>query len=1003
MAMAHGTRNRSTLTATVITLVLVLSSCINPFQDSDREGQRDRAAFSGYATLRVNSGGVGAATIAPDLAALKGQISSYTLSLTNDAPGTYEPIVISDYLEGTPITGIPAPSEWTLSVQGFNASAQLVAEGTPVGGNPISFADATPLDVDVRLQPLTTGTGELEFAVDWSGAVAPGIVVDAVEVSLFSFATAVEESVILSVGNESITFTNPDVSTTANAAVNFAAETVTITDASLRSGTYRIGITPIKIDGGNIPYAPTIEAVQIYDNLLSSGSVALSPGDLTSPPSAPTGIVVEITAENTFNLLWTDNSNNEEGFRVFEDDGLGTRLQLGPDHPAGTDGLTNQVSTFTLPVDDFTVEVVAYNRFGESVPATFTFRLLQTAQFPSFVNSGNTNSALWAAPGNPGSINWSTMIVGGGSAVNLYLDTGDISDPIALPAPVALAAPPYDLAVLGPFAPGAGYNWRVETVGDVGNEGRVIYPVETVAMRDGNLYVATTGSVGAAGSTGAPLAGIQEAIALAESGETINIAAGSYSETGGVTVDQTVTIEGSWDPTFSFQDLGTQLTTVTSPTPVDGSTVTVTGVGTTAQLRNLRIELDNPSVATNYSAVTVTTGADAAIEQSRIVVVQSAGAFSYAIRVNNSAGNVTIRGNEIQAAETAGVQTAEGISIAGTYTGAVTVGGPAPADGNTFLATGGPDSIHHIRVSTGAAATAPSIIVQNNTFESISGTGDNWQHSIYAQSDEANLEIADNVFFGHTNAATNSLWAIRIQSDGDVTVRNNRFAMTLDTDSPVTAIEIEAGTGAGSTTINANKVQMAGANSQTNTGIRVLRTALISNNIVVQEGTSPTTGVFQGVESEGENTKILHNIFYDQNTSVLGNLVRLPAGNNQIVTNNIFLGPDAGPNDGRGLFISDTALVAEVNSNLFFGLTWVIENDTGGAFADPAVTNLNARAFAAGNIADDPILDSVSVIADATWYKPGILPTGDNYLVDVPEDINGTVRTDPPVIGAYQN
>jgi hypothetical protein len=259
------------------------------------------------------------------------------------------------------------------------------------------------------------------------------------------------------------------------------------------------------------------------------------------------------------------------------------------------------------------------------------------------------------------------------------------------------------------------------------------------------------------------------------------------------------------------------------------------------------------------------------------------------------------------------------------------------------------------------------------------------------------------VFFGHTNAATNSLWAIRIQSDGDVTVRNNRFAMTLDTDSPVTAIEIEAGTGAGSTTINANKVQMAGANSQTNTGIRVLRTALISNNIVVQEGTSPTTGVFQGVESEGENTKILHNIFYDQNTSVLGNLVRLPAGNNQIVTNNIFLGPDAGPNDGRGLFISDTALVAEVNSNLFFGLTWVIENDTGGAFADPAVTNLNARAFAAGNIADDPILDSVSVIADATWYKPGILPTGDNYLVDVPEDINGTVRTDPPVIGAYQN
>jgi hypothetical protein len=981
MAMAHGTRNRSTLTATVITLVLVLSSCINPFQDSDREGQRDRAAFSGYATLRVNSGGVGAATIAPDLAALKGQISSYTLSLTNDAPGTYEPIVISDYLEGTPITGIPAPSEWTLSVQGFNASAQLVAEGTPVGGNPISFADATPLDVDVRLQPLTTGTGELEFAVDWSGAVAPGIVVDAVEVSLFSFATAVEESVILSVGNESITFTNPDVSTTANAAVNFAAETVTITDASLRSGTYRIGITPIKIDGGNIPYAPTIEAVQIYDNLLSSGSVALSPGDLTSPPSAPTGIVVEITAENTFNLLWTDNSNNEEGFRVFEDDGLGTRLQLGPDHPAGTDGLTNQVSTFTLPVDDFTVEVVAYNRFGESAPATFTFRLLQTAQFPSFVNSGNTNSALWAAPGNPGSINWSTMIVGGGSAVNLYLDTGDISDPIALPAPVALAAPPYDLAVLGPFAPGAGYNWRVETVGDVGNEGAGDIP-----RRDGG----DAGWQPVRRDDGKRRCGRID-------GSAPGRHPGSDRPRGKWRNDKhrrRILLRDGWGNGRPDGHDRRQL----------GSDVLVSGSRHTAHNRHQPnpggwIDRDRDRRRDHGSAPQPAHRTGQSFRRDKLLgsygdnrrrrrnrtVPNRGGPECGGFFLRNPREQLCRQRHDTRERDPGGrdggVQTAEGISIAGTYTGAVTVGGPAPADGNTFLATGGPDSIHHIRVSTGAAATAPSIIVQNNTFESISGTGDNWQHSIYAQSDEANLEIADNVFFGHTNAATNSLWAIRIQSDGDVTVRNNRFAMTLDTDSPVTAIEIEAGTGAGSTTINANKVQMAGANSQTNTGIRVLRTALISNNIVVQEGTSPTTGVFQGVESEGENTKILHNIFYDQNTSVLGNLVRLPAGNNQIVTNNIFLGPDAGPNDGRGLFISDTALVAEVNSNLFFGLTWVIENDTGGAFADPAVTNLNARAFAAGNIADDPILDSVSVIADATWYKPGILPTGDNYLV----------------------
>jgi hypothetical protein len=59
--------------ATIVSLVLLLTACINPFQDSDGEPSGNQGNGSRYATLRVSSGGIGAATIAPDLAVLKGR------------------------------------------------------------------------------------------------------------------------------------------------------------------------------------------------------------------------------------------------------------------------------------------------------------------------------------------------------------------------------------------------------------------------------------------------------------------------------------------------------------------------------------------------------------------------------------------------------------------------------------------------------------------------------------------------------------------------------------------------------------------------------------------------------------------------------------------------------------------------------------------------------------------------------------------------------------------
>ncbi|MDA3951044.1 MAG: hypothetical protein PF508_17685, partial [Spirochaeta sp.] len=84
-------------------------------------------------------------------------------------------------------------------------------------------------------------------------------------------------------------------------------------------------------------------------------------------------------------------------------------------------------------------------------------------------------------------------------------------------------------------------------------------------------------------------------------------------------------------------------------------------------------------------------------------------------------------------------------------------------------------------------------------------------------------------------------------------------------------------------------------------------------------------------------------------------------------------------------------------------LTSVIENDTGGAFAEPTATNLNTYVFANNNADSDPNLDLASLITETTWYKPGAIVVGDDYLVDVPQDINGSPRVNPPRVGAYEN
>lgn len=995
---AQGALVRNTRMTVIISFLLLVTSCVNPFKGVFEESSEEQHGASRFATLTVNSGAVRAATIAPDLADLKGQIASYDLILTNVVPGTYDPIVINDYTEGTPINGIPVPSDWTLTLQGFNASAELIAEGTPVGGNPIVFPDATPVNVSVLLAPLTTGTGELDFTLDWSAAATAGIQIDAVEVTLYSFANAVGESLILSVGNESITFTNTDVSTTATATVNFGTENLTVTDPTLNSGSYRLNVTLLKDDGGFIPYAPVIEAVQIYDNLLSSGTVSLSAGDLTSPPAAPTDIVVEFTAENTFNVYWTDNSNTETGFRIYQDDGFGNRLALGTDLPSGTTSVLNQNSAFTPPMDNLTLEVVAFNQFGESDPLSFTFQLLGAAQFPNFQNSVNTNSPLWAAAANPGSVNWSTMIVGGGSAVNLYLDSVEISNPNALPAPTLLTAPPYNLSTLGPFTPGATYNWRVETVGDVGNSGRVIYPVETLTIRDGNLHVATTGNAAAAGSPTDPIDTVTAAVGLAEVGETLRITQGTYVD-GPVTITQDVTLEGSYETT-AYTTRTVNATTI----------ITATGEHPYAMATNGLVLLDRIEVrapdATGGPVALRFDGGDLSLTGSRVVIpngVVAGVGIGMGIRVSGPTGSITVADSVV--------------SLGGTLNGEVrgiwhTNGSVSIDVSNTDFVTDTLDASHLNWIEVSGSTLARSLNVSSSTFggDVVGSTAESSVLVVAGNAPNTSIVFSENTITPINNG-DQPLSGFRLQGAvGPVSVRLSSFDMMKPGGGNVRALAT-AGVGGHTPLFEANRIRVPARDTLgTSFGVQVTGDsgADIANNVIELGGINAALASY-GIFTTSPGTRVVNNtivVGQDYGAGAATHLVWFQTGSTGIVHNNI-------------LWSRPPALHTGIQNAVGNSMN-AVANVFSGTSDDVIILN-SQGSLDAGNMEIDPGLDTTAVFPVPNWYRP-IAPTATGTPLAVrslvlaggiddhrgvgglaPVDIDGNPRVAGEVsIGAHQ-
>jgi len=164
--------------------------------------------------------------------------------------------------------------------------------------------------------------------------------------------------------------------------------------------------TPVATLGANVTsYTPTelapnatytykVKAVinNAYNSPLESNvttTTFTTLADTPTTPNAPTNLHSSSVDKTTATLTWTDNSDNETGFKVYQ----GTSTT-----PVATldANVTSYTPTGLTPDTHYTYKVKAYNSAGESAVATTTFRTLQ--DIPPFtkahITSPTNNSTL---------------------------------------------------------------------------------------------------------------------------------------------------------------------------------------------------------------------------------------------------------------------------------------------------------------------------------------------------------------------------------------------------------------------------------------------------------------------------------------------------------------------------------------------------------------------------------------------------------------------------------
>ena len=225
-----------------------------------------------------------------------------------------------------------ATGTWSISVLGRDADGATIAQGSASG---IAINSGSTTAASVYLRAVASGTGTISLTVSWTDVSDP--MVDGYSMTLNG--SPVDSST-------GVTF-----DTTAHRLV-YAA--------SCAAGDYRY---VIELKQGTTTVATNSDAIQVYANLPSSGTIALDSSDFQKKPMAPSGLTTAEVSSH-FTLAWTDNSKVETEYQVERGTDGTTFSSLATGLFANTTSYSD--TSETLSDQTYYYRVAAVNTFGSS-------------------------------------------------------------------------------------------------------------------------------------------------------------------------------------------------------------------------------------------------------------------------------------------------------------------------------------------------------------------------------------------------------------------------------------------------------------------------------------------------------------------------------------------------------------------------------------------------------------------------------------------------------------
>jgi hypothetical protein len=288
---------------------------------------------TGQVSLTLGSGG-GAKTILPTVT-----VASYLISFSG--PVAKASVSTSD---SNPTIELEVGT-WDISVEGKDSGGKTVAVGS---ANDVVVTAGATTPVSIMLSAQSSGNGTIDVTVTWP---AEESVDQPVTVTLDGSAV---DGATLSAGTTWVRYLEDK-----------PAESYILCFILKKNGVQRACVQ---------------EAVQVYMNLTSSATIALTTSDFSHAPAAPTGLSVS-EGLGKLVLHWTDNSHVETGYTV----------------ERGTDGITYGV------IGSISAPATSYDDTTAAIGQTYYYQVRATNDFGASDPSGSASGKVEApVPGGGG-------------------------------------------------------------------------------------------------------------------------------------------------------------------------------------------------------------------------------------------------------------------------------------------------------------------------------------------------------------------------------------------------------------------------------------------------------------------------------------------------------------------------------------------------------------------------------------------------------------------------